>query len=131
MWSDDARVMVSPSQTCTEMLARAPAGQWVAWRRPLGIGLVLASVASLAGAGVMTVRIVAPAFLYWMSVPIVEVGAVTLVTAGRRPRAGWARMVDAHFAGHAPWTLLLIAIAGFAHGCCARATSVCVRRDSE
>jgi hypothetical protein len=47
-----------------------------------------------------------------MSVPIVEVAAVTLVTTGRRPGAGWARLVDAHFAGHAPWTLLLVAIAG-------------------
>ena len=112
MWSDDARAIVSPSRTFAEMIARAPAGAWVAARRPLLLGFVLASVASLAGAGVLTFRIVAPAFLYWMSVPIVEVAAVTAVTASRRPRAGWARLVDAHFAGHAPWTLLLIAIAG-------------------
>ena len=112
MWSDDARAMVSPSRTFTEMVARPPAGAWVAWRRPLLLGFLLASVASLAGAGVLTFRIVAPAFLYWMSVPIVEVAAVTIVTFGRRPRAGWARLVDAHFAGHAPWTVLLIAIAG-------------------
>jgi hypothetical protein len=114
-WSIDVRVMVRPARTFRE-LADAPAvtgrrsSIWVAAQRPLFLTLVLASVASLIGASVATVRLMAPTAIYWSFVPAVEILALAIVTWRRRGSRGLPHVIDVFFSGHATWTLWLLIV---------------------
>ena len=112
-WSVDAQVLVRPASTF-QSLAAAPAGvSWsVACRRPLFVTFVLGCAVSLGATGTLTARIAGPSMLYWVFVPIVEALALVAVIGRRRNRVPLTRAIDIFFAGHAPWTLLIIAITG-------------------
>jgi hypothetical protein len=116
VWSLDARVMVSPSSTFRSIAndadRRVVDGRaWTACRRPLFVTLVLASIVSLLASGTLTLRLVASASIYWASIPIVETLALLVVVRRRVNRPSIPATIDLFFAGHAPWTLLLLAIA--------------------
>jgi len=114
-WSIDARVLVRPARAF-RVLADAAAGThrhssiWIAARRPLFLTLVLGSVASLVGASVATVRLIAPTAVYWSFVPAAEILALAIVLWRRRGAHRLPHLIDAFFAGHAAWTLFLLIV---------------------
>jgi hypothetical protein len=66
---------------------------------------------SLFTTGTLTARLVGPTTVYWAFLPFVELLAL-LVLIGRRGRPpSLPQAIDTFFAGHAPWTLLLVGIA--------------------
>lgn len=65
---------------------------------------------SLLGTGVAAVRLVAPTAIYWSVVPVVEILALASVLGRRWRSRGLPLLIDAFFAGHAAWTLFLLAL---------------------
>jgi hypothetical protein len=112
-WSLDARVLVRPARTFESLAAasarpRGRAAFWLAARRPLFLTFVLACVISLLATSVATLRLIPPTMLYWAFVPVVEILALAIVLRRRRGPRGLSSLIDAYFAGHAAWTLLLL-----------------------
>jgi len=91
--------------------ADARASLWTAARRPLFLTLLLATTVSIAGTGAATIRIVGPAMLYWVLVPLIELAALAAVVGRRWRRLPVSVVVDAFFAGHGPWAIVLIVLA--------------------
>jgi hypothetical protein len=87
-------------------------GFWIAARRPVFLTIVLAGVASLLATSVASIRPMAPTAIYWSFVAVCEILALTIVVWRRRRERGLPTLVDAFFAGHAAWTLFLLAIGG-------------------
>ena len=112
-WSVDAQILVRPASTF-QSLAAAPARTSVriGLRRPLFVTFVIACAVSLAATGVLTARIAGPSMVYLACVPMVEALALIAVIGRRRHHVPLIRAIDIFFAGHAPWTLLVIAITG-------------------
>lgn len=84
---------------------------WTLCRGPLFVAFVLGCVASLIATGMLTLRIVVPAAMYWSYVPVTEVLVLAAVTWRRRRLVPFPIAVDTFFAGHAAWTLFLILVA--------------------
>jgi hypothetical protein len=63
-------------------------------------------------AGSLTARIALSATFYWTFIPLCEILGLAIVTRGKLGRHSFAHAIDIFFAGHGPWTLLLIALAG-------------------
>lgn len=110
VWSLDARVMVQPASAFGSAAARPlDGGLWTACRRPLFLTFVLGCLASLIASRVLTARLVVPTVMYWSLISIVEILALAVVVR-RRDRLSLEATIDLFFAGHAPWTLLLISV---------------------
>ena len=113
-WSLDARILIRPAQTFEALAAAQPPGEhraswWLASRRPIFIAFVLGCVISLLGSSVASVRLVGPTAIYWSFVPLIQILALIVVTRRRRAGQQLASLIDTFFAGHAAWTLLLLA----------------------
>src|SRR5436190_9162402 len=106
----DAYVMFHPSRAFRDAPAGEPATLWTAARRPLFVALALASTVSLATAGALTLRIVGPAMVYWLLVPLVELAALTAVVGSRWRRLAAPAVIDRYFAGHGAWLRVLIGL---------------------
>jgi hypothetical protein len=105
--------MVRPSATFGSAAgAAARVDWWTAWRRPIFVAFVLGCMVSLLTSGTLTLRLVASATSYWAAVPAIEVLAFAVVMAiGRhRRRVPLPAAIDLFFAGHGPWTLLLLGL---------------------
>src|SRR3954468_13771001 len=110
-WSLDARLMTRPARTCRE-LATQPLerGRVTALRRPVTIAITLGCLASVASAGIATLRLVAPATIYWAYAPLTQAVALGLVLLTmRRHRQPISAVIDVYFAGRAPMLLLFLA----------------------
>jgi len=113
-WSLDVRTMVRPALTYRHLATHAPPGGLLTpLRRPILIAVALGCMASVLATGTATLRLVAPATLYWAYAPIAEALALslTLLTVGRsRQRVGSS--IDAYFAGRGPIVLTVLIVAG-------------------
>jgi hypothetical protein len=107
----DAWVMSSPRQAFGYMASRpSTTGMWPAVRRPLLVAAVLGCGVSMLSAGSLTARIALSATVYWAFVPLAEVIALVVVTRRRLGHRSLGHTIDIFFAGHGPWTLLLIGL---------------------
>jgi hypothetical protein len=84
---------------------------WIALRRPLLLAFVLGCAVSLMTSGRLTLRLAAPATIYWSFVPLCEIGSLALVSRGRK--ISFAETIDRFCAGHTAWLLWLIVFAAF------------------
>ena len=82
---------------------------WIALRRPLLVAVVLGCAMSLMTSGRLTLRLAAPAAVYWSFVPLLEIAGLAAV-CGKRLRA---RTIDTFFAGHGPWLLCVTLFAAW------------------
>ena len=115
-WSLDTRVLVRPGRTFQSLAAHGPSrprpGLWLAARRPLFVLFVLACTGSLVATSVASLRLIAPLPVYWVFVPLIEILALAVVVRRRREGRALPQLIDTFFAGHAPWTLFLLFVAG-------------------
>jgi hypothetical protein len=75
------------------------------------IAVLMGCVVSLTTSGLLTLRHLATATVYWASVPAVEMLACAALLWRRRRRVSMASAIDVFFAGHSTWTLMLIGLA--------------------
>jgi hypothetical protein len=105
--------MVSPRETYAT-LARAPGRgtALTAVRRPLIVALVLGVATAMSGTGRVTPALLLSTTVCWSFVVVIQAAiALTLVAPSARRTVGLARAIDLYFAGHAPWSLWLLAAA--------------------
>ena len=82
---------------------------WTALRRPLLVAFVLGCAVSLMTSGRLTLRLVAPATLYWTFIPLCEIGSLAVVARGRK--MPFARLIDTYFESHTAWLLWVVGFA--------------------
>jgi len=85
-------------------------------RRPLLSLVVIACSVSLMTSGRLTLRIVAPAMVYWSFIPLLEIASLAIVCRGRASELSFAGKVERFFRNDWPpllWLLLFAAIWAF------------------
>src|SRR5580658_399317 len=92
-------VMVGPA-TAYRLLAQQPARghTWLGWRRVLLVAFVLGCTMSLITSGRLTLRLVAPATIYWGFVPLAETAALAVVRWPERKTRSFSSALDLFFA---------------------------------
>jgi hypothetical protein len=84
-------------------------------RRPLVVALVLGAATAMSGTGHVTPALLVSTTACWSLVVVIQAAiALTLVTAPAQRTVGLARAIDLYFAGHAPWSLWMLAAAAWA-----------------
>jgi hypothetical protein len=94
-----------------EELGLAANRAWTAARRPLLVAGIFGCAASLMASGRLSLRLAAPATVYWSFVPLVEIASFAAVWRRKREAMRFSRAIDLFFWGHGPW---LFWLAGFA-----------------
>lgn len=113
--SPEIRLLVSPGATYAS-LARvsARATPLTAFRRPLLVALVLGAAAAIGATRHVTPALLLSATLCWSFVVALQMGiALLLITGPARRTVGLPRALDLYFAGHAPWSLWMLAAAAW------------------
>ena len=114
--SPELRLMVSPRETYAR-LARASGRGTVltAIRRPLLVAVVIGVFEAMAATGHVTPSLAVSTILCWSFVVVLQAAIGLGLIAGAAGRTvGIARGLDLYFAGHAPWSLFLLAAAAWA-----------------
>jgi hypothetical protein len=114
--SPELRLMLSPGETYA-LLARAPGRGTLltAVRRPLIVAVVIGVSEAMAATGHVTPALVLSTILCWSFVVVLQAAiGFGLIAGAARRTVGIARAVDLYFAGHAPWSLWVLAVAAWA-----------------
>ena len=107
--------MISPGETYA-LLARASGRgtRLTAIRRPILVAIVIGVSVAKAATGHITPALVATTILCWSFVVVLQVAiALGLMAGAARRTVGIARALDLYFAGHAPWSLWILAAAAW------------------
>src|SRR5689334_14801467 len=103
-FSAEAQVLFAPA-AAYRRLAKAPSGRfWLA--RPLTVMAVLGCTVSLMVSGKLTLRLILPVALYASFLPGLQMLWLAIAARGAVP---YRRAVELSFAGHAAWSLALLA----------------------
>jgi hypothetical protein len=114
--SPEIRLMVSPRDTYAS-LARLPGRPTLltTLRRPLLVAAVIGVSTAMSATGHVTPALVLSTTLCWSFVVLLQAAiALALVAAPARRTVGLGRAVDLYFAGHAPWSLWMLATVAWA-----------------
>ena len=84
---------------------------WLALRRPLLVAFVFGCAVALMTSGRLSLRLVAPATLYWSFVPLLEIAGLAAVWPWKRSPVSFARAIDLFFVSNTAWSLWLCAFA--------------------
>ena len=108
--------MIAPRDTYAALRdTRRPLSAAAALRRPLFVALVTGVSVALASTRSVSVALVASTTIAWSDIVLLQLAiALPLVAPGARRTVGVARALDLYFAGHAPWSLFLLAAAAWA-----------------
>lgn len=108
--------MVSPRATYASLARRTGRVTLLTpVRRPLLVALVLGASAAMAATGRVTPALLLSTTLCWSFVVVLQgVIALPLIAGPARRTVGLARALDLYFAGHAPWSLWMLAVVAWA-----------------
>ena len=113
--SPELRLMVSPGATYAS-LARVSGRvtPLTAIRRPLVVTLVLGVSAAIGATNHVTPALLLSTTLCWIFVVALQTAiALVLIAGPARRTVGLARALDLYFAGHAPWSRWMLAVAAW------------------
>ena len=113
--SAEIRLMVSPGATYAS-LARVSGRvtTLTAIRRPLVVTLVLGVSTAIGATSHVTPALLLSTTLCWIFVVALQAAiALVLIAGPARRTVGLARALDLYFAGHAPWSLWMLAMAAW------------------
>ncbi len=103
------------STASTSSTPRTPPLLFLALRRPALVAVVLGASIALASTRRVSPALVLSTTVAWSYIVVVQVAiALLLVTKAARRTVGTARALDLFFAGHAPWSLFVLAAAAWA-----------------
>jgi hypothetical protein len=114
--SPEIGLMLAPRATYSALMqAPARASIFTALRRPLLVAVVIGVAMSIAATRRATPALVAGTTISWSYVVLLQVAvALVFIARGARRTVGLSRALDLFFAGHAPWSLLVLAAAAWA-----------------
>jgi len=107
--------MISPRETYARLARASSRGTLLtAFRRPLLVAIVLGVSMAKAATGHVTPALVASTTLCWSFVIVLQAAiGLGLMAGAARRTVGSARSLDLYFAGHAPWSLWILAVAAW------------------
>ena len=73
---------------------------------------VFGCAVSLMTSGRLSLRLAAPATLYWSFLPLLEIAGLAAVWPWKRSPISFARAIDLFFVSNTPWSLWFTAFAG-------------------
>jgi hypothetical protein len=113
--SPELRLMLSPREAYATLARASGRGTLLtAVRRPLIVALVLGVSTAMSGTGHVTPALLFSTTACWSFLVIIQAAiALTLVAGPARRTVGLARAIDLYFAGHAPWSLWMLAAAAW------------------
>ena len=114
--SPELGLMIAPRDTYAALARASGRGTaWTAVRRPLTVALVLGLATAMSATGRVTPALLLSTTACWSFVVVIQAAiALTLVASPARRTVGLARAIDLYFAGHAPWSLWMLAVAAWA-----------------
>jgi hypothetical protein len=118
--STELDLIVAPRATYAALAStlgtpRTPGALRLALRRPVLVAVVLGVAVALASTRRVSPALVLSTTLAWSYVVVVQIAiALLFVSKAARRTVGLARALDLFFAGHAPWSLFLLAAAAWA-----------------
>ena len=114
--SPELRLMLSPRDAYAALARTSGRGTaWTAVRRPLLVAFVLGVATAMSATGRVTPALLLSTTACWSFVVVIQAAiALTLVAGPARRTVGLARAIDLYFAGHAPWSLWMLAVAAWA-----------------
>ncbi|HEY2383886.1 MAG TPA: hypothetical protein VGK48_22145 [Terriglobia bacterium] len=80
---------------------------WLGLKKPLFLAFFIGCTVSFLTAGVLTVRLIVPATIYWSFVPLIEIAALAAVCWNDPEKVPFSNLIDSFFAGYRPWLLWL------------------------
>ena len=109
--SPEIRLMVSPGATYASLTrVSARVTPLMALRRPLVVALVLGVSVAVGATRHVTPALLLSTTLCWSLVVALQAAiALVLIAGPARRTVGLARALDLYFAGHAPWSLWMLA----------------------
>jgi hypothetical protein len=112
----EVRLIFSPRAAYASVACVAtPVAPVTAFRRPLVVAMVLGVSAAICATGRVTPRLLLSTTLCWSFVVVLQAAiALALIAGPARRTVGIARAIDLFFAGHAPWSLWMLATAAWA-----------------
>src|SRR5438552_3082107 len=81
---------------------------WITLKRPLFLAFFLGCTISFLTSGTLTLRLIAPAMIYWSFVPLIEIAALATVCWSDHNNIPFPRLIDSFFRGYSPWLLWLV-----------------------
>jgi hypothetical protein len=115
MLSADVLLAIAPAREY-QRLVQEPGtiGPVAALRRPAFVALLIGVLLAICATGRVTLGLVASTTACWSIAPAVQAAAgAAIIASSRRRQVGMARAVDLFFAGHVPWSLWMLAVAGW------------------
>jgi hypothetical protein len=113
-FSEEVRVMLRPFRAYRALAEEGwparPAP--VAITRPLLTLFVIGAFVSLTSMGRLVPSQVVLTMGFWAFAPLLQIAALALALRAARARVSFPRAVALYFAGHGPWLLFLLSIAG-------------------
>jgi hypothetical protein len=114
-FSTEASLILRPMAVYQRLAQQtASGGWWRGLRKPLFLALLLGGCLSLIVSGRLTARLIVGGAVAWSFIPVFEVAAFAAVRRFANIGAPFSRDIDLFFAGHGPWSILLIAVAAVA-----------------
>ena len=116
MISPELQLIVAPRDAYARLArARSRGGALTAVRRPVLVALVIGAAIAIGATGHATPRLLLSTTVCWAFVVLLQIGiALPLIAGPSRRTVGLSRAIDLFFAGHAPWSLWLLAVAVWA-----------------
>jgi hypothetical protein len=113
--SPELRLLIAPRDAYATLARASGRGTlWTAVRRPLTVALVLGAATAMSGTGRVTPSLLFSTTACWSFVVVIQAAiALTLVAGPARRTVGLTRAIDLYFAGHAPWSLWMLAAAAW------------------
>jgi hypothetical protein len=108
--------MISPRDAYATLVRASGRGTVLtAVRRPLVVALVLGVSTAMSATGHVTPSLLLSTTACWSFLVVIQAAiALTLIAGRARRTVGLARAIDLYFAGHAPWSLWMLAAAAWA-----------------
>jgi hypothetical protein len=111
VFSTDARVAFAPETTYRALITRTTIPAWRSLSRPALVLLVLAVGVPITAVHAITLDLMLRSAAVWSVIVLVQlaIGAVVIASAPAR-RVSFARAIDLWFAGHLPYSLLILSL---------------------
>jgi hypothetical protein len=83
---------------------------WLSLKRPLFMTFLLGCTVSFLTTRALTLRLIAPAMIYWSFVPLIQIAALAAVCRHDRKSLRFSELIDSFFRGYSPWLFWLTGV---------------------
>jgi hypothetical protein len=83
---------------------------WTGVKRPLLLSFLIGCTVSFLTTRTLTLRLIAPAMIYWSFVPLIQIAALAAVCRHDRKSLRFSELINLFFRGYSPWLFWLVGV---------------------